>query len=493
MTTLRNAAAGGYTVTKAPLDVYISDINGNDANDGLTPGTAYKTILHAIDVYSGAIGLRAIFHIGRHGGTGYTNFFHVGFLIKANVYFIGDGAGQAGETGFTIIKAVAAAQAGSTVAQVVTGGGLGVNAYLGQTVEITSGAANGDRRTIRNNDANNIYPCRPFSAGFAPGDNYRVVEPDVVVMFNTADPDGQPQFLVQGVNTGSVAQAGQGFSVYLVNMKWTGPANSQYGIYGSRVVFAGIQCDTVVGNVQCPAHQWASSVIGLGEDAGGTALAAATPMMAGPVVDLGLPSNTSWLGWTLSQRNPACTGTGITLVGAHAHGSLVTNAMSVGAGGQFNCNGGNFFGGGSINPSVGAIQGGVIALTGPSAALPILITAAAPASAALQASSAGRIIALSNTVVTNTNGVALGSFSDGDIATILSTTTGTGSTFGCSAHTGGKMWFSSTAPTVLGPAGADITVDAAAGGGAGVAFAAATLAASGDFIGAVDGSVIGRR
>ncbi len=88
----------------------------------------------------------------------------------------------------TQLVAPAAAQAGSGSGVVVTGGGLSVNAHLGKTIEILTGAAAGNRRTIRNNTATDIVPLRNFSAAVAAGDQYRIVEPAAEITV-PGDPD----------------------------------------------------------------------------------------------------------------------------------------------------------------------------------------------------------------------------------------------------------------------------------------------------------------
>lgn len=95
------------------------------------------------------------------------------------VIIIGDGAGQAGDDGFTEL-ASGTAQAGTTASQVVTGGGLSSDAFVGKTLVATDGLASGWRRSIFANDTTNVDLVAPMT-GFAEGDGFRVVEPAVVL------------------------------------------------------------------------------------------------------------------------------------------------------------------------------------------------------------------------------------------------------------------------------------------------------------------------
>lgn len=480
MTTRQNFAGGAISVTTSRTDLYVSDINGNDSWDG-SAANPLKTIGRATDVLAGVLGYVAVIHVGRHAGAGYAPPRIQSNILNANLWIVGDGAGQPGETGFTSIRASVAAAAGSTANQiVVTGGGMVVDAYRGQTVRVTTGAAAGDYRTIRNNDANNLYPVRPFSAAVAAGDLYEVVEPDVIWNFDTPFL-GQDPILVGNMNGGRGNPASFQYGVYFNNFKWTGPATSTYSIYGSRVVFCGIQCDTVIANVQLPIHNWSASEIGLGQDQ--IVSGASQASFSSASVDMGATSATSWLGWTLSQRTN-CTAPGVSMNGVNVHGSIVTNSVGVNGDAVFACIGGNFFGGGATNAV--AVAGGTASFVGASGCN--ILMANAGANATLIASTGARVSSMQNVTVANSVGWALEARSS-QILNVATTATGTGATIGAIARNGGQITFSG-APGFTGAAGADLCVDSTAAGGLGVAFAVATLAASGDYISRDDGSII---
>ena len=170
------------------ITLYVSEVNGSDANDGLTPGTAKATPAGAWaalpDVVGGSVGI----HFGEHSGAGYAWSLPVDKLFLPGVCcaIFGDGAGQAGEDGFIEVETNTAG-AGTDSLNVELGAAVGVDAYRGYTVEFTDGAAAGYRRTIRSNTTTVVQVCSPFhgNAGVvapAPGDTYRIIRPSVILI-----------------------------------------------------------------------------------------------------------------------------------------------------------------------------------------------------------------------------------------------------------------------------------------------------------------------
>ena len=483
MTTIRDQNA---TVTVAPLDLYVSDVNGNDANSGLTPALALKTVTAAVAKIPNGIYHRVIVHMGLHAGTGYTPPSLLRHELRKNIWFYGDGAGQAGEDGFVIQKASAAAAAGTGANVVVTGGGLGVNAYLGMTIEFTTGAAAGNRRTVRDNDATNITPTIPFLPALALGDSYRVVTPSVIWVVPAAVA-GVDFLMVQDCGVpGAEASFGQTYAtpaVYLCNVQMTAAASTTgFVITGSRVIFVGVDCPTVVANVSLPKPFWRSSEAGLGYDVnmagGSTSLG-----VIGAVDDLGVASAAMWRGWGLSYRGAA---TGSLSIACVWYGSMVTPSITVGAA-PCTLVGGNLFGPGTAGTAVLSVSaGGKITIQNVVSGPAVLVssTTLLPAMNA----NGGQIIMLTGTVVVvNSGGPAIGAVRTGIFnAGTTSAITGTGSTVGASALFGGRIQFAG-ACGVTGPAGVDMTVDNLV-----TSFAVAVLAASGDAIANVNGTIIGR-
>lgn len=166
--------------------VYLSGANGNDANDGLTPGAAVATYARVWELLPLIVYRPFIVHVGEHGGAGYVYELPPENRVFAEGAFIalyGDGAGQAGEDGFTeITNGVLGAGTTATVLQIATT--PADDAYKGFTVEITSGLAAGYRRHIRSSVGDLVSPTQIYEnfAGLvtpSAGDSYRILRPAV--------------------------------------------------------------------------------------------------------------------------------------------------------------------------------------------------------------------------------------------------------------------------------------------------------------------------
>lgn len=179
----RVTVANLRSATAARVDLYVSDINGDDANEGTETAAPIKTVIEAEKRIADNVarGAPVVIHLGKHGGSGYDLATLLDRLLHAGVSVIGDGAGQPGEDGFTVLRAEEAAESGSGSGKVVTSGGMSTDEFEGKTVEITSGNAKGDRRTIQSTTATDIFPATRFSAAVSSGDTFRVVEPSVEI------------------------------------------------------------------------------------------------------------------------------------------------------------------------------------------------------------------------------------------------------------------------------------------------------------------------
>lgn len=174
--------------------------------------------------------------------------------LGAPLVIVCDGAGQAGDDGFVEILPSTVAAALSTQFLVdVTGGGLTVDALVGDTIEILTGAAAGDRRTISANSASTITPTSRFTAAVAPGDTFRVVRSGATITTPTnRSAFGNPLPMISGVGVGGDIEGvatfnyGPGVSnpsmLLLVNLTFLPPAgsNPEVAIFRSFVAMAGV-------------------------------------------------------------------------------------------------------------------------------------------------------------------------------------------------------------------------------------------------------------
>jgi len=288
--------------TLAPQNVYLSGANGNDANDGLTPATAVATFGRVWELLPLYVQQPFVVHIGEHGGVGYTyelppedRFFAEGAFIV----LYGDGAGQAGEDGFTEVES-GVAGAGTTVQILELAAAPADDAYWGYTVEYTSGAAVGLRRSIRDNAgalAKLVVGTETVTSTLTPvpGDSYRVLRPAVTLQM----PD------VERINRSFVPYV-TSFStsapVHTINLRVESATSTGLAFNGDSALF-GVELATtirlIVGN---------GSFVASGVDGSATITGVSFP----DLLELADPGHVigQWNGWGVSQPGAATNGTG---------------------------------------------------------------------------------------------------------------------------------------------------------------------------------------
>lgn len=245
--------------------VYVSTANGDDTNTGDSPAAPMATMQAFIDRHPAPPLGGYCFHLdtGTHDNWSFPR----GWGTYEPVIVIGDGAGQPGDDGFVELQASEASQGGSTTTVIVTSGGA-VAAWLGKTLEVTSGAAAGARRSINRVSGANLHVPRQLT-GFVAGDSYRVIEPGAYVAEN-ATPEipicvamGTPPAENQaGSHLGSLSGA------YVpINLSYLNPTG-QYNRHQQSVIFAwGIDTDAPgIGSFNVP-----SSWAGFGFESSGVA------------------------------------------------------------------------------------------------------------------------------------------------------------------------------------------------------------------------------
>jgi hypothetical protein len=165
--------------------IYLSAANGNDVNTGVISASPVATTVRAFGLIPGVISGPVVIHVG-DGSYDWSKLPRpVQLNSDARIWIIGDGAGVG--DGFSVV-ATDTAGAGTSANQIVTTAlSPLLNAYQSYTLEMTSGSANGYRRTITENTAGAssvLSPARQFEQqdGFtlvnpAPGDTFRIVRP----------------------------------------------------------------------------------------------------------------------------------------------------------------------------------------------------------------------------------------------------------------------------------------------------------------------------
>ena len=286
---------GISSTTVAPLDIFVSGLNGDDANNGMTAAFPLATLIAAERLIPDIVDHRVIMHLGNAGGSPYAAPFFRERVVRARIWVIGDGAGQSGEPdGFRAVAGTGnsgTADGGSTANELIfTAGGMTVDAFLGKTIEITSGAALGDRRTITENSATTFKPTRPWSASVA-GSTYRVVEPDVDIDWVRIDSDQLEVGVATGVGMdGTFRDHADLVGLFFVNIRASAPSSSVFASFRrTRILMFGVEMtDTPL------SFSFNQSPASLGIDSSRDGVYSARD-------DFGLPSRTTWLGWTLAR------------------------------------------------------------------------------------------------------------------------------------------------------------------------------------------------
>ncbi|HEY5622299.1 MAG TPA: hypothetical protein VIV14_00965, partial [Gammaproteobacteria bacterium] len=169
--------------------------------------------------------------------------------LAAPLVFIGDGAGQPGDDGFTeLLVDTVDAGASSTVVP-VTGGGMGIDAFFGKTLELTSGTETGFRRTLNSNDATDLNLDAELANAPAQNDGLRIVEPAVRITVDqtflglTNARPTRSNIVGVGQGGGQLFGSGSGAQIvtsramlYFVNLALGGDTNLPSGLYELNVV-----------------------------------------------------------------------------------------------------------------------------------------------------------------------------------------------------------------------------------------------------------------
>lgn len=296
----RTSAADSWVIsnidaTFEEMDIYVRASDGDDSNPG-TSALPLETLQAAIDKIPQIVNHTVIIHVGPHFGSGYTQPIIRGKTLNANIYLWGDGGGGVTD-GFTEIIGSTSALAGSDETVVVTSG-LGTTQFggfgqrWGATIEILTGDASGDLRTIKYNTATEIFPNTPFSATVAENDTYRIVIPETVIYtasFTTVS--GAPIFIDSMSSTDRLGVGAKSNNLYLVNLYFK-TGSGGYHLYNrsSTIVFLGVYFDKDI-------HFAGANNLFLSGIDNLTIYNETT--VEYPVNDLGVPNNRSWVGWGL--------------------------------------------------------------------------------------------------------------------------------------------------------------------------------------------------
>lgn len=252
-----------------PMDLFVSAINGDDGNTGLSPLDPLATIVEAERRLPPSITIETVIHVGRADLAGVDTYELPTFrerALYADLRVVGDGANQAGAAGeaFTVLIAETESDVGTSQTQIATTG-LTPGALEGRTIRITSGASQFATRTIASNTATTIVPMRKFDGAGPPvaGDTFEVLEPTVrygipdvanggerVLVINNGSPDTSasnrvraPGFYLMNFRpvplspTGACGFCVRGSNVVIIGMDQESTTTIQIRNEGSSLLF----------------------------------------------------------------------------------------------------------------------------------------------------------------------------------------------------------------------------------------------------------------
>jgi hypothetical protein len=291
--------------TSGEMTLYVDDATGDDGNPG-TRLLPLKTIVEARSRVPLYIRHTVRIFVADHTGAGYEWPIFGPHILEKNLHAHGGwrlynpGTGKWDEdplhTGKNIIVPSTAAGAGST-ALVVKSGGLAVNAYQGKYIEILSGPAAGDVRSIRNNTATDIVPDVDFSAVVAAGNNYQIFDSTVKVINSSGN---FAQRLAQGVGILTSKYSGNNervsYGLFIENIEISG--GGFYGIINEDSVVRGygVKLNSGFGSNAISSRGNLCFGVDFSDSWGGNPASLAPAVWA----DYGLPAVTSWSGWGLT-------------------------------------------------------------------------------------------------------------------------------------------------------------------------------------------------
>lgn len=237
----------GYNPAPAIVDLYVTTTGDDFLGDG-SQANPFATPTRA----AAAIGPHGLARVHMASGTYSSPRLR---SLKGPVVFVGDGAGQPGDDGLTVELAPAAAGVGTGASTIV--GVFAPGAFDGFAIQMLSGAAIGQRRTIVETTATDLIPIRDFDPAPAAGDSYRVVSPAIIWdSFFSGDRFIQdcgspmPQSPLALSIMGPFQLGGYQEALHLVNVRFDNGGGGSTLIVNSHVALWG--CDTT--NLQLEVH-----------------------------------------------------------------------------------------------------------------------------------------------------------------------------------------------------------------------------------------------
>ena len=283
----------------AIVDVYVSQANGDDANDGLTPATAVATAQAFIDKDLDGNLNSFVFHFD--SGT-HTEFkFPAGWGKNGAVWLVGDGAGQTGDDGYTEVAAAEVSQAGTDTLTVVSAGAFGGD-VVGAVVEILDGAAAGSLRHINQVIGDTAYFTHAIT-GLTAGDSFRIVQPAAVIEYAS---DSYVAATAMGVNptTAPIAahpDVSRCLGMVNLNINYNGGTGTVFS--NCMIVSFGLRLTGIGGKAFESCNVFAAPDLSFSVENGWDGILPFTSRISGAPATAAAVEQ-EWTGWGISVGNP---------------------------------------------------------------------------------------------------------------------------------------------------------------------------------------------
>lgn len=282
-------AVAGYGASAQVVDYYVRTpaAGGSDILGTGTPGRPWATPARALAEAQRSQAI-AVVHVG--SGTYQRPIFR---NVLGPVAFAGDGGGDPSDDGLAELLGPTAAGAGTSASQI--SGAFIADQYNKAAIEMLTGDAAGQRRSIFDTTATELVPARNFNPAPIAGDSYRIVVPAVIwdgfqtqeIWIQHCGNPSSSQFLAASTETLSPTDVQEG--VHLVNIALSAVGTPRLRILASTFGAYGVD---VQNDVRIDMRR---STLISGCDAGAGSAGAIRAL-------LGLPSNFTYAGYCLVRR-----------------------------------------------------------------------------------------------------------------------------------------------------------------------------------------------
>ena len=221
-------ADAGAGSTVAPIDYYVNDTTGSNANDGLTPATAFATINNALRQTPENIEHPVKIHLaaGSYNETLVSWPFRIG--AGGSLWIMGDVGLVSGESERTVDIFLDSIVGDSTAS-------WSVDEWEAKWVRITEGLGVGQQRKILTNTSDTLVVSRSWTTIPNGTSKFKIIEPTTLITGTAVGPAGLPYT----VRTGGFISSRK-YALVFDQLAFSGAVFDTTGFTANTVSFAGL-------------------------------------------------------------------------------------------------------------------------------------------------------------------------------------------------------------------------------------------------------------